>query len=423
MEAPSLTDQIAALSPERKRLLELLLREQAEDHAGPELAARRRETDRFPLSLSQQRLWFLDQLEPGTPFYNIPIAVRLDGDLDTAALWRSVNEIIRRHESLRTTFLPQDGAAAQVIAPSLTLPIPTVDLSALAEPGRETPPLTDEAARQPFDLSRGPLLRVMLLKLGERDHVLLLTMHHIISDGWSINIFVHEMAALYGAFSSGRPSPLPELPIQYADFACWQREAMKGERLQSRIEFWKRKLGGDLPLLQLSTDRPRPAVQTYRGAGLSRSLPGEIGEDLKALALQEGATLFMVLLAAFQVLLYRYTGQEDLCVGTPVANRDRAELEGLIGFFVNTLALRTDLGGEPTFRELLRRVREETLAAYEHQDLPFEMVVEAVRPERDTSYNPLFQAMFIFQAGATGTSGDPWIDHAVAEGRHGHIHL
>ena len=351
----------------------------------------------FPCSFAQQRLWFFDQLAPGSAFYNIPIAVRLKGALDEAALGRSVSEIIRRHETLRTTFSSQDGRPIQVIAPDHVVPIPVADLQEIPLPERESMRLADEEARQPFDLCRGPLLRIRLLRLGGTEHVLLLTMHHIISDGWSITVFVQEMAALYYAFSSCRPSPLPELPIQYADFTCWQRDWLGGERLDRQLAYWKGQLGGDLPVLELPTDRPRPAVQTFHGASLTRTIPGRVLEDLKTLALREEATLFMVLLAAFQVLLSRYTGQEDICVGSPTANRDRAEIEGLIGFFVNTLVLRTNLSGDPAFRELLRRVRETTLKAYENQDLPFEMVVEAACQKRDTSYSPLFQTMFILQ--------------------------
>ncbi len=353
----------------------------------------------FPVSFAQQRLWFLDQFEPGSPFYNVPTAVRLSGRLDVVALERTLNEIVRRHESLRTTFTALDGEPMQVISPSLTLPLPIVDLRHLPEAEREAEAmrLAQEEAKRPFDLSRGPLLRTTLLWLDEEEYLFLLTMHHIICDGWSIGVFIGELTALYTAFSAGKPSPLPELPIQYADFAVWQREWLQGEVLEEQLAYWKQQLGDDPGILELPTDRPRPPIYTNNGAVLSRKLSKELADALQALSREEGVTLFMTLLAAFQTLLHRYTGQEKISVGTPIANRNRAEIEGIIGFFVNTLVLRTDLSGNPTFRHLLKRVREVTLGAYAHQDLPFEMLVDALQPERDMSHTPLFQVMFILQ--------------------------
>ncbi|RMF31802.1 MAG: amino acid adenylation domain-containing protein, partial [Chloroflexi bacterium] len=353
----------------------------------------------FPVSFAQQRLWFLDQFEPGSPFYNVPTAVRLSGRLDVVALERTLNEIVRRHESLRTTFTALDGEPMQVISPSLTLPLPIVDLRHLPEAEREAEAmrLAQEEARRPFDLSRGPLLRTTLLWLDEEEYLILLTMHHIICDGWSIGVFIGELTTLYTAFTSGQPSPLPELPIQYADFAVWQREWLQGEVLEEQLAYWKQQLGDDPGILELPTDRPRPPIYTNNGAVLSRKLSKRLADALQALSREEGVTLFMTLLAAFQTLLHRYTGQEKISVGTPIANRNRAEIEGLIGFFVNTLVLRTDLSGNPTFRHLLKRVREVTLGAYAHQDLPFEMLVDALQPERDMSHTPLFQVMFILQ--------------------------
>jgi len=359
----------------------------------------------LPLSFAQQRLWFLDQLAPGNLFYNIPMAVRLKGRLDVAALERSLNEIVRRHEPLRTTFETVRGKPVQVIAPELILPLPVVDLTDLPEAEREVEAQrrAQEEVRQPFDLAEGPLLRAQLLKLDEEDHVALLTMHHIVSDGWSMGVLVREIAALYGAFSAGKPSPLPDLPIQYADFAHWQREWLQGEVLETQLDHWKQQLSDSPPVLELPTDRPRPAVQTSQGATQSFTLPKGLSESLKTLGREERATLFMTLLAAFQSLLYRYTGQEDISIGTPIANRTRGEIEGLIGFFVNTLVMRTDFSGDPSFEELLARVREVALDAYAHQDLPFETLVEELQPQRDLSHTPLFQVMFVLDTAPMGT--------------------
>ena len=298
----------------------------------------------LPLSFAQQRLWFIDQLDPGNSVYNFPVALRLKGSLNLAALEQSLNEIVRRHEALRTTFSMVDGQPAQVIASNLTITLPIVDLTELPEVERETEVqrLVVEEARRPFDLARGPLLRASVLKLADGEQVGLLTMHHIVSDGWSAGILIREMAALYQAYCAGSPSPLPELPIQYADFAHWQREWLQGAVLQRQLDYWKKQLEGSPPLLELPEDHPRPAVQTFRGGHQSLLLPKSIGSELTALSRQEAATLFMTLLAAFKVLLHCYTRQDDLVVGTPVANRNRLEIEGLIGFFVNSLVLRTE---------------------------------------------------------------------------------
>ncbi len=355
---------------------------------------------RLPLSFAQQRLWFLDQLEPNSSLYNIPRAVRLAGRLNVTALERSLDEIVRRHEALRTIFAYADGSPVQVIAPApvTTAALPLVDLSELPKSEREaqTQRLATEEAQCPFDLSQGPLMRAKLLRLDDEEHVLLLTMHHIVSDGWSMEVFWRELAALYDAFANGQPSPLPELPVQYVDYAIWQRRWLAGEVLDEQLSYWKRQLA-DLPALQLPTDRPRPAVQTHRGARQELVLPKLLTEALKELSRREGVTLFMTLLAAFQVLLSRYSGQEDIAVGSPIAGRNRAEIEGLIGFFANTLVVRTDLSGDPTFKELLRRVREVALEAYDHQDVPFEKLVEELQPQRDTSRTPLFQVMLTLQ--------------------------
>ncbi|HZH99277.1 MAG TPA: condensation domain-containing protein, partial [Fimbriimonadaceae bacterium] len=333
------------------------LREQLSQHK-PEVIALLEQRARHALpSFSQQRMWLLDQLEPDTPTYNISNAVRLAGRLNVESLGRSLKEIVSRHEALRTTFAAVDGEPVQVISPVTDVDLPIDDLTTLPEAERE-----DEAkrrarqeARRPFDLERGPLFRAKLLRLGEEEHLLLLTMHHVVSDGWSMGVLWRELGALYGAFSEGKPSPLAELPIQYADYALWQRQWLTGEVLDSQLTYWKERLA-ELSPLELPTDRPRSAAQTHRGASQELVLSESLTEALRDLARREGATLFMVLLGAFQVLLSRYAGQEDVAIGTPIAGRTRAETEGLIGFFLNTLVMRTDLSGDPTFREVLSRV-------------------------------------------------------------------
>ncbi|MDZ7399742.1 MAG: amino acid adenylation domain-containing protein [candidate division KSB1 bacterium] len=353
----------------------------------------------LPLSFAQQRLWFLDQLEPNSPFYNIPSAMRLSGHLNKEALKRSIAEIVRRHETLRTTFKAVKGKPYQVIAEDFSVTINEIDLSHLPEAEQETKvqQLATEEAQRPFDLVSGPLFRVTLISLKPDDHVVLFTLHHIISDGWSMGVLVKEVAELYQAFAEGKESPLPELPIQYADFAHWQKNWLSGEVLEKQLAYWKEKLAGSPPVIELPTDRPRPAVQSFKGSMISKRYSGELLQSLKAFCQKENVTLFMTLLAAFKTLLYRYSGQSDINVGTPHANRNRSELEGLIGFFVNTLVLRTDLSGDPNFKELVKRVRETALGAYAHQDLPFETLVEALQPQRDLSHTPLFQVMFVLQ--------------------------
>ncbi len=363
----------------------------------------------LPLSFAQQRLWFLDQLEPNSPLYNMPDAIRMTGSLSVSVFERSLNEIIRRHETLRTSFIMAGEQPVQVILPFAPMMLPVVDLQWLPEAARETEAwhLATAEAQRPFNLEKGPLFRAVWLQLASDDQALLTNTHHIISDGWSTDIFSQELRTLYRAFSSGHPSPLPELPIQYADFACWQQQWLQGDVLEKQMAYWQHQLS-DLPLMLLPTDRPRPPVQTSRGDSQLFTLPETIANALKQLSNQEGTTLFMTLLAAFQVLLARYTGQEDVIVGSPIANRNHFETEKLIGFFVNALVLRTDLSGDPTFRELLDRVREVTLDAYDHQDLPFEKLVEELQPERDLSHTPLFQVVFVFEKvlASTGFSAD-----------------
>jgi amino acid adenylation domain-containing protein len=352
--------------------------------------------DVAPLSFAQERLWFLDRLEPGSTTYNMPWPLRLRGTTDTGALERSLSEIVRRHESLRTVFRDEDGSPVQVVVPFAGFTLTADDLSRLPEAEREAEMrrrVTDEAAR-PFDLAAGPLFRASLLRLGDDDHVLLLSMHHIVSDEWSMGVLSRELSALYEAYREGRESPLPELAVQYADYAAWQREQLNGEALDRQLGYWRERLADAPALLELPTDHPRPAVQTFRGANERIELPAEVLERLRALARQEGATLYMVALAAFQALLSRYSGSDDVVVGSPIAGRGRSEVEGLIGFFVNTLVLRTDVSGDPSFRALLGRVREVTLGAYEHQEVPFEKLVAELQPERSLSHAPLFQVSF-----------------------------
>ncbi|HYP53657.1 MAG TPA: MupA/Atu3671 family FMN-dependent luciferase-like monooxygenase, partial [Pyrinomonadaceae bacterium] len=353
----------------------------------------------IPLSFGQQRLWFIDQFDRGNALYNVPMAIRLSGDLNVAALEQSLNEIVRRHEILRTTYRESSGRPVQVISPTLTLALPLSDLSNLdaAERDREARRITDEEAKRPFDLAAGPVLRARLLRLSRTEHVVLVTTHHIVNDAWTKNIFVAEVAEIYKAFAAERPSPLAELPIQYADYAAWQRGWLQGAALQAQVDYWKTRLGGAPPLLELPTDRPRPKVQSFKGASLKTSLPRALGEGLQELSRRERVTLFMTLLAAFQTALMRATGREDVVVGTNVANRGRVETESLIGFFVNHLVMRTSLEGDPTFRELLARVREMSLEAYAHQDLPFDQLVKALNPKRNPGYHPLFQVLLVLQ--------------------------
>jgi hypothetical protein len=308
---------------------------------------------------------------------------------------------VRRHESLRTTFQTVDGEPMQVIAPPQPLSLHVIDLSDLPPQERQTEAqrLADDETQKPFDLSRGPLFRVKLVRIAEEEHLLLITMHHIVSDGWSIIRMGHELATLYQAYRSGESSPLPELPIQYADFAVWQREWMRGELLEKQLAYWREALGGELPELELPMDHPRPARQSFRGAAEGIEYSGEILPRLKEIGRERNATLFMTLLAAFDLLMWRYSGQADLLVGTPIANRNRRETEALIGFFVNTLVLRSKVNGNGTFRELLDQVRETTLRAYEHQDVPFESLVEELQPQRSLSRHPLFQVLFTLQDG------------------------
>ncbi|NNB98210.1 non-ribosomal peptide synthase/polyketide synthase, partial [Corallococcus exiguus] len=360
---------------------------------------RTRTEGHLPLSFAQQRLWFLDQLTPDDASYNLPVALRLLGHLDVEALRRAFEALVARHEALRTTFFEEEGQPFQRIHAPATWALPVEDLSSLEESAREaeTLRLATREARQPFHLVHGPLLRTALLKLSEDSHVLLATMHHIVSDGWSMGVLVRELASLYESFSGGRAPSLPPLPVRYADFALWQRQWLQGETLESQLGYWKQQLAGAPAALELPTDRPRPAVQSRRGATVPVHFPSQLTDSLRSLAQREGATPFMLLLSAFQLLLSRYSGQDDISVGSPIAGRTHSEAEGLIGFFVNTLVLRAHVRPEDSFRQLLAQVKASTLAAYEHQHVPFEKLVEVLHPSRDLSRSPLFQVMLVLQ--------------------------
>ncbi|WP_163997847.1 non-ribosomal peptide synthetase, partial [Pyxidicoccus caerfyrddinensis] len=351
-------------------------------------------TGELPLSFAQQRLWFIDQLEPGNSTYNMPAALRLEGTLDAGALEAALAEVVRRHEALRTTFVSREGQPAQHIQPDPTFHLPQVDLTSCSDSGEEARRLAREEALRPFDLAAGPLLRAMLLRLGDTEHVLLLTLHHIVFDGWSLGVLVREVAALYAAFMRGQPSPLAPLPVQYADYSVWQRGWLEGEVLDGQLSWWRQRLDGVPHSLELPTDRPRPAVPSSRGAFVPVRIPTDLSEQLEALSRRQGATPFMTLLAAFQVLLHRHSGQDDLVVGSPIAGRNDAGTEGLIGFFVNNLALRARIDPRASFLALLEQVRETTLAAYEHQDVPFAKLVEELRPQRSLNQAPLYQTSF-----------------------------
>jgi non-ribosomal peptide synthetase component F/acyl carrier protein len=364
---------------------------------------RRVENTEIPLSFAQQRLWFLNQLDSNSALYNIAIGLRLVGTLNVVALEQSLKELIDRHEVLRTNFVTVDGKPTQIIQTQTNWTVAVVDLQhlPLTEQKTAAQKLLEQKAIEPFDLAHDALIRATLVMLSSKEQCLLVCMHHVVCDGWSIGVFVQELQALYNAYSIGQASPLLPLPIQYADFAIWQRQWLQGEVLQNHLSYWKKQLANAPTFLPLPTDRPRPAVQTFNGSYHVLTLSVELTQRLLQLSQQQGCTLFMTLLAAYNTLLYRYTGQTDILMGTPIANRDRSEIEGLIGFFVNTLVMRTDLSLNPSFKELLPRIREMALSAYAHQDLPFEMLVEALQPERDLSHTPLFQVMFVLNNAPT----------------------
>jgi acyl carrier protein len=350
----------------------------------------------LPLSFAQERLWIFEQLEPDTGAYNIPRVLRLKGQLDVVALEKSVNAVVARHAVLRSSFSNVDGKPSLSISENVTLKIPVNDLTA-GEQNEKIMALAAAETQRPFDLTRGPLMRLALLRLDDREHVLLITMHHIICDAWSIGVFMRELVAFYNGFTSETNPSVPALPVQYIDFAAWQRNAVSGALLQKQLEYWRENLAGAPRVMNLPSDRPRPAVRSFRGARQSFSVTKEIAEKVKTLARNERATLFMTLLTAFQSLLSCLTNERDLVVGSPVAGRNRPECEPLIGYFVNTLVLRANLSGDPSFRESLRRTRETALGAFANQDVPFEKLVEDLNPVRTVEYNPLFQVWFVLQ--------------------------
>ncbi|MEM7580783.1 MAG: amino acid adenylation domain-containing protein [Cyanobacteria bacterium P01_A01_bin.80] len=390
-----ITQRIANFSPAKRALLEQQLKQKSLKTKLENNIAPRINFQDSPLSFSQQHMWLVDQLEPGNPAYNRPTNISLTGTLNVAALEKSLNEIIRRHEILRTSFKEVNGQLFQKINSSISLKLPIVDLTNLHDNQEiEVQHLATKEAQQTFDLTQTPLLKAILVRLDEQKHILLLIMHHIIFDGWSMGVLLKELAVLYEAFSTGKPSPLPELPIQYADYAVWQRKWLTGKVLDEQLNYWKQQLAGANPRLELPTDSPRPPVQTYNGASTTLTLPQILIDALQQLCRQEGVTLYMTLLAAFGTLLHRYTGQEDILIGSPVAGRNRAEIEELIGFFINTVVLRANFSKQHSFRSLLAQVREVTLGAYDHQGMPFEKLVEELQLERDSSRNPLFQVWF-----------------------------
>jgi amino acid adenylation domain-containing protein len=398
MELDNLASRIGNLSPAKRALLELRLKE-INVAAGAKQPIRPRATSEpVQPSFAQERLWILDQLEPESRAYYQPKVVRLRGALHVGALRQALDTIVARHEVLRTTIHAANEHPVQIVGECRPMDLPTMDISSLSGDKQDATlqGLVVELTERRFDLSRDLMVRGALVRLGPADHVLILVTHHIASDGWSSGILWQELGTLYGAFLKGDGNPLPDLPIQYADYAIWQRRWLQGEVLENQLSYWNRQLSG-LRVLELPTDRPRPPMQTYRGAKESYRFSQSLSVRIETLSRKEGVTLFMVLMAAFQTLLYRYTGQDDLPVGSPIAGRVRSEVEGLIGFFVNMLVLRGDLSGNPTFRELLVRMRKVAIGAYEHQDLPFEKLVEVLHPERDLSRSPLFQVMFAFQ--------------------------
>lgn len=395
------SESIKHLSEKQKALFKVLLeeRKKAQSASSPQPIQRREIADSYPLSFAQERLWFLHQLDPENAAFNVHVAEQLKGRLDVTALERALAEIVRRHDAMRTTFAVADGQSVQVIAPAARFDLSVVDITEVSQAARMSTAyrLATEQANRCFDLMKGPLLRATLLRLEEREHVLLLTTHHIVSDGWSMDILLRELAVLYDAFASGRKSPLPELPIRYVDFAQWQRERLQGEVLEELAGYWKKQLAAPLPLLQMPTDWPRPPVQSMQGANKLLKLSKPSSDSLAALCRKEGVTLFMLMLAIFDTLLHRYTGQSDIIVGTPIANRNRSETQGVLGVFINMVALRIDNSGSPVFRELLRKVKDLTWQAFAHEDLPFEKLVEELQPERDPSRHPIFQAMLVQQ--------------------------
>src|SRR6185437_7121931 len=399
-----LKEQLAALSPAKRALLELKLmkRNGSGKKAAEVKIPRRAERATAPLSYNQQGLWVLSQLMPDSWLYQIPKAVRLTGKLNVAAMRQTLNAIVARHEPLRTTFHKVDGKPMQVVAESLLLETPLIDLRNLPDSEREAEArrILSSEGRRPFNLAEGPLIRSLLLRLADDEHILLVTTHHIVTDGWSMGIFHRELMEMYEAFAAGREPALAEMPIQYADYAVWHREWFAGSVYESQREYWLKQFATLPPALELPTDHPRSnlhAFRAYRGATKTLTLSRELSKEINQFCRQQEVTPFMALLAAFEVLLHRYTGEEDIVIGSPIAGRCLAETESLIGLFINPLALRVNVSGDPTFRELLTRVKDTALSAYAHQDFPFETLVKEVQPDRALTHNPIFQIMFVLQ--------------------------
>ncbi|MBG1266528.1 non-ribosomal peptide synthetase, partial [Nostoc sp. WHI] len=382
--------QSNSFTEQKQELLKLLLKKKGIHIEQAATIPRRTESTPVQLSFAQQRLWFLNQMQEVNAVYNLASALHLTGTLNIKALEQAVNAVVERHEVLRSSFQIHNNSLVQIISPEANLNIVILDLR--SQPSTEQiEHLATLEAQLPFDLETSPLVRVTILQLKEESHVLLVTMHHIISDAWSTEIFIREITTLYQAFTQGKPSPLEELTIQYADFAHWQRQYLSGQVLETQLNYWQKQLANSPPLLELPSDRTRPAVQSFAGSTEQFQLDKQLTIKLISLSHSSGTTLFMTLLAAFATLLARYSNQEDIVIGSPIANRNRREIEPLIGFFVNTLVLRSNLQGNPTFVELLSRVKQVAMDAYAHQDVPFEQLVEALQPERSLSHNPLFQ--------------------------------
>src|SRR2546430_1484764 len=388
-------ERIARLSPEKQLLLERRLKGVSPTQAERGVIAPRPNHESAPLSFAQRQMWVIDRMTPGNPAYNLPVGYRIKGPLDVTALEDSFNEIVKRHEALRTTFAASDGEPLQLIHPECRVKINITELGHLAGQERENRlhALASAEAVKSFDLSCLPLIRVSLFRLGEEEQVLIVKLHHIVADGLSIGLMMDEIDAFYRAFTEGGDPQVPHLAVQYADFALWQREAVANGLYASQVEFWRRQLHGKLPIMDLPVDKPRPAFQSFKGSNLFFNVPRSLVQDLSSLCAGEGCTFFMTILAAFQVLLHRYSGAEDILIGAPVASRTPNEIEPLIGNFLNVVALRCDLSGNPTFLEVLRRSRQTTIDAYSNVDLPFETLVENLKFERDPSRNSIFQVM------------------------------
>ena len=418
------SERLRNLSPAKRMLLLKALQNEAVRAEESRTIPGRPEDGPARLSFAQRRLFFIDQLYPDNPAYNMPAAVRLRGPLQVSVLERSFNEEVRRHEILRTTFVIANGEPVQVISPATPVQLPLVDLSEIA--GSELESTARELAKRegqrPFDLAQGPLVRMTVLRLSDSDHIAVLTMHHITSDAWSIDIFLRELSILYENFSMEHPSPLPELSIHYADYAHWQTQQFQETRLDQQLEYWKKQLSGATAIPELPTDLARPIMQTYHGSQHYLFFDKGLLERLEGLSRRTNVTLFMLLLAVFKVLLYCFTGHPDVVVGSPVDNRQRIELEGLIGFFLNTLVLRTDLSGNPQFEELLARVREVVLGAHAHQELPFEMLVKSLQPERDLGRPLLFQVWFLYEIAPASTARSASIEMSGFQVDYGFSH-